>query len=156
MLKITFFPDGVTSSALVLCNTSRAITELNVEFNHTRVLSVEHLATALGSGAAGFAQDFGNQRNILSLRVRRGVDFAATPAAFADPEGALAFALQQPAQFPGTGSLKIELQGRVTSATLWLLNTGVQSIRNKFEDLGIAPAFDYVFNGGLITPIAPF
>jgi hypothetical protein len=32
----------------------------------------------------------------------------------------------------------------------------VQGIRNKFEDLGIAPAFDYTFNGGLITTTSPF
>lgn len=163
MLTLTFIADGTAftpgtdPAGLVLCNTTRSITELGVEFNHQRVISVEQLATALGSGNAALAQDLANQRNTLALRVRRSVDLTnPTPAAFADPEAALAFALQQPAQFAGTGTLKIRLQGVTTNVTLYLLNCGVQSIKNRFEDLGIAPVFDYTFNGALITTVSPF
>ena len=156
MLTLTYVPDGGTvADGLVLCNTSRSITELNVEFNHARQISISQLAAALGSGVAALAQDLGNQRNTLALRVRRNVDFTST--AFTDPEGALAFALQQPAQFTGTGTLIIQLAGAGgTNVTLYLLNTGVQGIKNKYEDLAIAPAFDYTFNGGLITTTSPF
>jgi len=153
MLKLTFFADGLTTSNLLLCNTSRSITELDVKFNHQRVLSIEQLATALGSGNAALAQDFANHRNTLSLRARRSVDFASS--AFADPEAALIFALDQPALFTTTGVLKIEVAGVTTSATRWLLNCGIQGL-NLADWLGVAPAFDYTFNGGLITPTAPF
>jgi len=154
MLTLTYIPDGGTVAAgLVLCNTSRALTELNVRLNHQRVISVEKLATALGSGSAALAQDFANWRNTLSLTVRRGVDFTA--AAFPDPEGAFAFALQQPASFSTTGTLQIALQGTTTNATLWLLNVAVEGIRLA-DWLGVAPSFDYTFNGGLITNTSPF
>ena len=120
MLQLTYAPDGTTSwtSGLLLCNTTRSITELNVEFNHQRVIAISQLAASLGGGAA--------------------------------------FALQQPALFTTTGALRIVLQGVTTNVTLYMLNAGVQGIRNKFEDLGIAPAFDYTFNGGLITTTSPF
>lgn len=155
MLTLTFIPDSaLAADGIVLCNTSRSIAELNVEFNHARQISIENLATSLGSGIAALAQDFSNQRNTISLRVRRSVDFAN--AAFADPEAAFIFALTQPVSFPGTGILKIQVAGATTAATLYMLNTAVQGIRNKFEDLGIAPAFDYTFNGGLITADTPF
>ena len=153
MLTLTFFPDGTTTSTLVLCNTSRSITELDVKFNHKRVISVEQLATALGSGSAALAQDFANQRNTLALKVRRGIDFSSV--AFADPEAALLFALDQPARFTTTGALKIQVAGATTSATRWLLNCGVEGI-SLADWLGVAPAFDYTFNGGLITSTAPF
>ncbi|HSY18244.1 MAG TPA: hypothetical protein VK815_07925 [Candidatus Acidoferrales bacterium] len=159
MLKLTFIPDGaLPKDGIVLCNTTRSLAELNVEFNHQRVISVEQIATALGGGAAAFAQDFSNQRNVLSLRVRRSVDFTApNPVAFADPEAAFLFTLDQPAYFPSTGILQIDILGATTGASQrWMLNTAVKGIRNKFEDLGIAPAFDYQFDGGLITPNSPF
>ena len=155
MLKLTFMPDGTTTGGLLLCNTTRTITELDVKFNHHRLISVEHLASALGSGKAALAQDFANHRNTLSLRVRRAVDFASTPVAFADPEAALAFALDQPALFTSTGVLKIELVGVTTNVTRYLLNTGVEGI-NLADWLGVAPSFDYTFNGGLITATSPF
>ena len=153
MLRLTFFPDGTTTSTLVLCNTSRSLAELDVKFNHRRVINIENLATSLGSGNAALAQDFANHRNTFSLKVRRGVDFSS--AAFADPEAALAFTLDQPALFTTTGALKIELVGVTTNVTRWLLNCGVEGI-NLADWLGVAPAFDYTFNGGLITPTAPF
>ena len=158
MLTLTYAPDGASSwsAGLVLCNTSRSITELEVKFNHKRQITVEQLATALGSGNAALAQDFANWRNTLSLKVRRGVDFTTpTPVAFADPEAALVFALDQPAQFPSTGTLKIVVAGTSTSATRYLLNVGVEGL-NMAEWLGVAPAFDYTFNGGLITNTSPF
>ena len=156
MLTISYAPSGSSdwTSALVLCSTSRSVAELGVEFNHERVITVQQLATNPGSGIAALAQDYSNVRNTLSLRVRRGVDFAT--AAFADPEAAFVFALTQPAQFPNTGTLKIAVAGATTTATLYLLNCGMQRIRNRFEDLGIAPVFDYTFNGGLITATSPF
>ena len=157
MLTLTFAPDGTSawSAGKVLCNTSRSLTELNVEFNHQRSISIEQLAVALGSGSAALAQDFANWRNTIALTVRRGVDFTGT--AFADPEAALAFALQQPAQFPTTGTLQIKLQGVTTNTTLYLLNVGVQAIQLPQGGwLGIAPEFRYTFNGGLITPTSPF
>jgi hypothetical protein len=156
MLKLTFIPDGQPlDEGLVLCETSLSLAELNVSFDHSRVVSVEQLATALGSGAASLAQDFANWRHVLSLRARRTVDFSGDH--FADPEAAFLFSLQQPQSFPSTGVLQIDVQGAVTPATtLWLLNVAVQAIRNKFEDLGIAPAYDYTFTGGLITNSNPF
>jgi len=157
MLTLTYAPDGASTwtSQTVLCNTTRSLTELNVEFNHQRSISVEQLATALGSGTAGLAQDFGNWRNTLSLTVRRGVDFSN--AAFADPEAALAFALQQPAQFGTTGTLQIKLAGVTTNTTLYLLNVAVQAIQLPADGwLGVAPQFRYTFNGGLITGTSPF
>jgi len=158
MINLAYAPDGSSSwsaaGVLVLCNTSRSLTELDVKFNHKRSVSVEQLATALGSGSAALAQDFGNWRNTLSLKVRRGLDF--TSAAFVDPEAALAFALQQPAQFPTTGTLRIQLVGQVsTKVTLYLLNCAVEGI-SLADWLGTAPAFDYTFNGGLISTVSPF
>ena len=155
MLTLTYAPDGTSSwsAGIVLCNTTRSITELDVKFNHKRVISVEQIATTLGSGVAALAQDFANQRNTLSLKVRRGVDF--NNASFSDPEGAMVFALQQAASFPTTGTLQIQLIGITTSKTLYLLNCGIESI-NLADWLGSAPAFDYTFNGGLITNISPF
>ena len=156
MLTLTYAPDGTSSwsAGIVLCNTTRSITELDVKFNHKRVISVEQIATTLGSGVAALAQDFANQRNTLSLKVRRGVDF--NNVSFSDPEGAMAFALQQAASFPTTGTLRIQLQGVVTpTTTLYLLNCAVEGI-NLADWLGCAPAFDYTFNGGLITTTSPF
>jgi len=155
MLTLTFAPDGSSGwgSGLVLCNTSRSLTELDVKFNHKRSISVEQLAASLGSGVAALAQDFANHRNTLSLKVRRGVDFSN--AAFPDPEGALVFALNQPALFTSTGALKIVLAGVTTSATLYLLNCGIEGI-SLADWLGVAPAFDYTFNGGLITSTSPY
>lgn len=157
MLTLTFAPDGTTDWATgkILCNTSRSITELSVEFNHARAINIEQLATALGSPNAAFAQDFANWRNTLALTVRRDVDFSA--AAFADPEAALIFALDQPASFPTTGALKIRLQGVTTNATRYLLNVAVQAIALPAGGwLGIAPEFRYTFNGGLISSTSPF
>ena len=157
MLTLTYAPDGASSwsgaGVLTLCNTSRALTELDVKFNHQRSISIEQLATSLGSGSAALAQDFANWRNTLSLKVRRSLDFTST--AFPDPEGALAFALQQPAAFPSTGTLKIALVGVTTNTTLYLLNCAVEGI-SLADWLGAAPAFDYTFNGGLITNTPPF
>lgn len=155
MLTLTFLPAGETSwlRGLVLCQTRRSLAELQVAFNHRRVISIENLATTLGSGMAALAQDFANVRNSLTLRVRREVDFDGE--AFGDAEAALLFSLDQPAQFVGTGTLKIELAGPVTTATRYLLNVAVQSIGHRYEDLGVAPAFDYTFDGGLITEQDP-
>jgi hypothetical protein len=140
----------------VLCNTSRSITELDVKFNHQRQISVESLATSLGSGTAALAQDFANWRNTLSLKVRRSVDFTSpAPVSFPDAEGALAFALQQPASFPTAGTLRIQLAGVTTNTTLYLLNCAVEAI-NLADWLGSAPAFEYIFNGGLISAQSPF
>lgn len=157
MLTLTFIPDGaLVADGLVLCQTSRSLAELNVRVNHKRVISVENLAQVLGSGQAGLAQDFGNWRMTFGLTVRRGVDFTApAPKAFADPEAALAFALQQPTSFSGTGILQIDLKGTTTNTTLWLLNVAVEGI-GLAEWLGVAPKFDYNFNGGLITANSPF
>jgi len=163
MITLLYAPDGSASwtgaGVLTLCNTSRTITELEVRLNHRRVISVEQLATALGSAVAALAQDQANWRNTLAMKIRRSVDFTApTPVAFADPEGALWFALQQPTSFPTTGTLKISLVGAVggSYAPLYLLNCGVEAIASNYNDLGIAPAFDYTFNGGLITTVSPF
>lgn len=154
MLKLTFIPDGApVADGLVLCATTRSLTELNVEFNHQRVITGQQLYGALNA----LALDMGNQRNTLALRVRRSVDFSALPKAFTDPEAAFLFTLDQPAHFPSTGILQIDIQGATTGPSQrWMLNTAVKGIRNKFEDLGIAPAFDYQFDGGLITNVSPF
>ncbi len=155
MLTLTYAPDGASAwtAGIVLCNTTRSISELDVKFNHKRKLSIEELAVSLGSGQAALAQDLANWRNTLSLKVRRNVDFTST--AFPDPEGALAFALQQPASFPTTGTLQIKLAGVTTKVTLYLLNVAVDGI-SLADWLGQSPAFDYTFNGGLITTASPF
>lgn len=153
MLQITYAPDGATSwtggTSLVLCNTSRPLAELDVKFNHKRLLT----PYALYGAAQSLMVDYGNIRNTLSLKVRRALDFSST--AFPDPEGALAFALQQPAQFATTGALQIKLVGTSTTVTLYLLNCGVEGL-SLADWLGNAPAFDYTFNGGLITTTSPF
>jgi hypothetical protein len=155
MLTLTYAPDGSSSwsAGIVLCNTTRSITELEVKFQHKRQLTIEELAVALGSGTAALAQDFANWRHILSLTVRRNVDFTNT--AFPDPEGALNFALNQSAQFPTTGTLRIQLVGVTTNATNYLLNCGVETI-DLSDWLGASPAFKYTFNGGLISNTSPF
>ncbi len=157
MLAITYAPDGTSNWAngLPLCATTRSLTELEVRFNHKREIGIDQLAQILGSAQAALAQDYGNWRNTLSLKIRRGVDLNA--AAFVDPEAALAFALQHPASFPTTGTLRIVLVGAGgTNVTLYLLNCGVEAIAHNYNDLAIAPAFDYTFNGGLITTVSPF
>ena len=154
MLKITFIPDGTTTSNLVLVNTSRSISELDVRLNHRRVISVQDLVPTTGTINAALAQDLGNHRNTLSLKVRRSVDLTATPVAFADPEAALLFALDQSALFVGTGFLKIELTGATTSATRFLLNCAVEAIELT-DWLGVGPAFQYNFNGGLFSTTSP-
>ena len=137
----------------MLCNTSRSLAELEVKFNHKRQITVEQLAQAISGGGAGLALDMGNVRHTLSLKVRRALDF--TSAAFPDPEGALAFALTQPQSFPTTGCLRLQLVGTTTNTTLYLLNVGVEGI-NLADWLGEAPAFEYQFNGGLISNTSPF
>jgi hypothetical protein len=157
MLTLTFAPDGTTDWATgkVLCNTTRSITELSVEFNHQRVISIEQLAQALGSPQAALAQDLVNWRNTLSLAVRRDKDFAG--ASFADPEAAFLFALDHPTAFPTTGALRIQLVGVTTNATRYLLNVAVQGIQLPQNGwLGVAPEFRYTFNGGLISNTSPF
>ena len=153
MLTLLYAPDGAASwtgaGVLTLCNTSRSLSELEVRFNHRRLLQSE---PGFGAAATAFF-DNQNQHNTLALKVRRGVDFTGT--AFADPEAALAFALRQPASFPTTGTLQIKLQGATTNLTLYLLNCAVAGI-NLADWLGVAPAFDYTFNGGLISSTSPF
>jgi hypothetical protein len=151
MLTLTYAPDGTSSwsTGIVLCATSRSLTELDVKFNHKRLIQTE---SGFGAAAAAFF-DNANEQNTLSLKVRRGVDFTST--AFPDPEGALAFALNQPASFPTTGALRIQLQGVTTNTTLYLLNCAVSGI-NLADWLGVAPAFEYTFNGGLISATSPF
>jgi len=151
MFTLTYAPDGSSgwTGGLVLCNSTRSITELEVKFNHKRLIQTE---PGFGSAAAAFF-DNQNAQNTMSLKVRRGVDF--TIAAFPDPEGALVFALNQPAQFTTTGALKIQLQGVTTNTTLYLLNCSVQAI-NLADWLGLAPAFEYTFTGGLISNTSPF
>jgi hypothetical protein len=157
MTTIQYAPDGTTSwtaaAVLTLCNTSRSITELDVKFNHKRSIQTE---PGFGAAAAAFF-DNQNQQNTLSLKVRRSVDFTSpAPVAFPDPEGALAFALQQPTSFPTTGALRIQLAGAGgTNTTLYLLNCGVQAIALS-DWLGEAPAFEYTFTGGLISTASPF
>ena len=152
MTTILYAPDGTSSwtGAIVLCNTSRSITELDVKFNHKRIIQTE---PGFGAVAAAFF-DNQNQQNTLSLKVRRGVNFAG--AAFPDPEGALAFALQQPASFPTTGAMQITLAGAGgTNVTLYLPDCGVQAIASSYADLGQSPAFEYTFTGGQITTSNP-
>lgn len=155
MLKLTFIPDGSSSSNLVLCNTTRSITELDVKFNHRRVLSIENLCEALGSGKAALAQDFANHRNTIALKVRRDCDFGDSAPQFPDAEAAFAFALDQPALFTRSGIVEIRLQGVTTNVTRWLLNCGLEGL-NMADWLGVAPSFDYILNGGLITSDSPF
>lgn len=155
MLRLTYIPaGGLTADGLLLCNSSRSITELNVAFNHRRMISVENLCTIADQVTAAYAQDFSNHRNTLSLRVRRNLDFGN--AAFATPEDAFLFTLDQPQKFTGIGTLVIELgPAAAVTATRYLLNCGVEQINNKYEDLGVSPAYDYTFNGGLITADNP-
>ena len=107
MLTLLYAPDGTSSwtgaGVLTLCNTSRSLAELEVRFNHRRLLQSE---PGFGAAATAFF-DNQNQSNSLTLKVRRGVDFAS-----------IAFALQQPASFPTTGTLQIKLQGVATNLTL--------------------------------------
>lgn len=151
MLTITFIPDGSLAAAgIVLCATSRALAELNVRLNHRRLIDIANLWAA----PAALARDFQNQRNTLSLTVRRGVDFNA--AAFADAEAALLFALDHPSAFPATGTLQMQLAGPGgTNATRWLLNCAVEMISHAHEDLGVSPRFDYTFTGGAIVAVSP-
>jgi len=154
MLTLTFVPTGSTpANGVLLCNTSRSLTEMNVKFNHKRITNVENLAIQVGNGQAAYARDFANWRNTLSLTVRRSQNFAGT--AFADEEAAFAFTLQQPTSFPTAGILQIALVGTVTNTTLWLLNCVVETITLN-DRLGVAPSFNYNFNGGIITNVSPF
>ena len=151
MLKLTFIPAGAAVvDGLVLCQTTRSLTELNVKLNHRRLNQVTDLYGSINA----LLLDAGNQRNTLSLTARRDVDFAGV--AFADPEAALIFALDQPGRFTAAGVLKIELQGSTTANTVrYLLNCGIEGL-SLADWLGKAPSFDYQFNGGLITAQSPF
>ena len=149
MFTATFYPDSNRSAPVVLCNTSRSLTEMNVTLNQRRLTE---WVPGYGAGF-GLAIDRGNARNVLSFDVRRDADY--TPAKFPDPEGALLFALDHPNYLPGTGSLKISLAGVTTTATRWLLNCSLDTLEMP-DWLGTAPLFKYVFNGGAFTATAPF
>lgn len=149
MFTATFYPDADPSKPVVLCNTSRSLTEMNVTLNQRRL--TEHVQ---GYGAAfDTAIDRGNLRNVIAFEVRRDSDY--TPAKFPDPEGALVFALDHPNYLPGTGILQIALAGVTTNATRWLLNASLDVLEMP-NWLGIAPLFKYTFNGGQITNTSPF
>lgn len=149
MFTVTFYPDANRSAAVVLCNTSRSLTEMNVTLNQRRLTE-----QARGYGAAfATAIDRGNLRNELSFDVRRDADY--TPTKFADPEGALLFALDHPNYLPGTGTLKLSLAGVTTTATRWLLNCSLEVLEMP-DWLGTAPLFKYRFNGGAFTGTEPF
>lgn len=149
MLTLTFYPDTNRSVPVILCNTSRSLTEMNLRLNQRRGTEI-----FLGYGAAyATAIDRGNVRNVLSVDVRRDSDY--TPAKFPDPEGALVFALDHPNYLPGTGTLKLSLTGVTTSATRWLLNCSLDTLEMP-DWLGTAPLFKYTFNGGAFTATAPF
>jgi hypothetical protein len=149
MFTATFYPDSAPGSPVVLCNTSRSLTEMNVTLNQRRL--TEHVQ---GYGAAfDLAIDRGNVRNLLSFDVRRDSDY--TPAKFPDPEAALLFALGHAAVLPGTGILQIQLAGVTTNATRWLLNCSLD-VLDLSDWLGVAPLFKYTINGGQITAVSPF
>ena len=153
MLTLLYAPDGTASwsgaGVLTLCNTTRSLTEMDIKFNHSRIIQTE---SGFGSAAKAFF-DNQNWQNSLSLRVRRGVDFSAV--AFPDPEGAFSFALQQPTRFPTTGNLQIKLVGTTTNTTLYLLNCALEGL-NLADWLGTAPSFEYNFVGGLVSLTSPF
>ena len=148
MFTATFYPDSNPSAPIVLCNTTRALSEVGLTFNHQRV--TEKLT---GYGAAvGTAIDRGNVRNTISLDVRRGVDDTLT--GFADAGAAFLYAIQHPAEIPGTGNLKMSVPTAGGSTVIWLLNCEIS--RFEVPDfLGVSPLFKYTFNGGLITTSTP-
>lgn len=149
MFTATFYPDATPGAPVLLCNTSRSLTELNVVLNHKQIM--DHVP---GYGAAfDLAIDMGNDRNLLSFDVRRDSDYA--PAKFVDVEAAFLFAMDHPPLIRGTGILKIVLAGVTTSATRWLLNAYAETLSMP-DWLGIAPLFKYSFNGGQITATNPF
>lgn len=155
MFRVTYYlgESGTLPTGKILCETSRSLAEIDVQWNHSRMIQIDQLATTLGSGVGSYGRDFANWRNVLGLTVRREKSLAS--ATFADAEAAMLFMLDHPADFPGAGTLKLELTGGTTSATRYLLNAMVQDIQ-MVEWLGIAPAIRYTFSCGLISASSPF
>jgi hypothetical protein len=151
MFTATFYPDSAPGSPVVLCNTTRALTEINLAFNHQRVTE-----SVAGYGAAsGTAIDRGNIRNTISFDVRRSADGESTPVAFTDAGAAFLYAVQQPVSLPGTGILQLAVPTNGGTGTIWLLNCSIERLEVP-DFLGVAPLFKYTFNGGLITTTKPF
>jgi hypothetical protein len=148
MFTATFYPDANPSAPIVLCNTTRALAEIALTFNHQRVTD-----KVQGYGAPfGTAIDRGNVRNTISFDVRRSQN--DTPAAFVDAGAAFLYALQHPAEIPGTGNLQLVVPTNGGTTTIWLLNCEIA--RFEVPDfLGVAPLFRYTFNGGQITTSTP-
>ena len=155
MLRVTWYlgESGTAPAGKVLCDSSRSYAEIDLAWNHQRATDIAQIATVLGASAAAYGRDFANWRNTLALTCRREKNLSGT--AFADYEAALVFALEHPADFAGAGTLKLEMVGTTTNQTRYLLNVVLQDLQ-LVDPLGIAPAFRYTFNGGLISSSSPF
>ena len=148
MFTATFYPDSNPSAPIVLCNTTRALTEVGLAFNHRRLTeNVQGYGSSIAT-----AIDRGNVRNTISFDVRRAAD--DTPTAFTDAGAAFLYSILHPAELPGTGNLKLVVPTNGGTTTIWLLNCSIE--RFEVPDfLGVAPLFKYTFNGGLITESTP-
>ena len=151
MFKATLIPDAgqAAASAFVFFNSTRSLAEMNVRLNHQPVFQRTDPLRA----AFAVMRLRGNRRNQLTLSVRRDVDLGLTRA-FADAEAALAFALDATAAVPVIGTLKLELKGAATDLTFWMKNTVIPA-HSMSEWLGVAPKFDFTFDGGEIVKTNP-
>ena len=134
----------------MLCNTTRALTEVNLTFNYRRIVD-----NIQGYGAAfATAIDRGNVRNTIAFDVRRSADSEATPVAFTDAGAAFLWAIQHPTGIPGTGILELAVPTAGGSTSIWMLNCMVETFAVP-DFLGVAPLCRYSLNGGQITLTNP-
>ncbi len=151
MFRATLIPDAGQTAAneFVFFNSSRSLTEMNVRLNN------QPLFQRTEPIRAGFAvmRLRGNRRNQLTVSVRRDVetDLSST---FADAEAALAFALNCTTAIPVIGTLRLELRGKATNLTFWMKNAIIPA-HSMNEWLGVAPKFDFTFDGGEIVKSNP-
>lgn len=148
MFKVELISLTTPAQAFVLCDSTKSLAEHNLRLNGQRVL--DYVDYVRAEYAKAF--DMGNRRNILSFDVTRDVNFEGK--AFADAEGAFAWALDQDAALPVVSHCRITLKGRVTSEVRWMDNATLQ-VTQLNQIIGVAHKYNYTINAGAISKTRP-
>lgn len=148
MFKVEFITLAVPAQITLLCDSSRSLAEHNIRLNGRQIVDVVDLVRA--EFAEGFYR--GNRRTLLSFNVRRDVDFDGK--AFADPEAAFAFALDQPDRFAAEGLVRLTLAGSKSNFIRWLDNAFIEA-SDLSEVMGVANLYQYTINAGAVSKTKP-